>query len=348
MSEPTVPEITTIIPTYRRPQLLRRAIVSALSQQGPSLQVCVYDNASDDATASIVAQLAAQDSRVKYFCHENNIGGIANFQYGLSRVATPFFSFLSDDDVLLPGFYATAIQDLEAFPKAAFWCGVTISMTPDGTVYTARIDDWPRTGLYSLPEGLLQMIKGSMPCWTSILFKRAVIDQVGALNERLLGPTDIEYLLRNAAKNPFVISKYPASLFLLHPASYSETSSLSSFWPGWQEMLLNVNKTAGLSDQDRIAVAHGLRSNAQRMLFRRGAAALAKKDYDFSSGAASILSEYFQNNWRAAVLNGLTRVCRKLSPVQSCYSYAYHWAERILVYKRMALRRKYGHFSRYL
>ncbi|MEK7713004.1 MAG: glycosyltransferase, partial [Nitrospirota bacterium] len=35
------PLITTIIPTYRRPKLLRRAIKSALNQTYPHLQVCV-------------------------------------------------------------------------------------------------------------------------------------------------------------------------------------------------------------------------------------------------------------------------------------------------------------------
>lgn len=49
------PMITTIIPTYRRPRLLRRAIRSVLNQTYPHFQVCVYDNASGDETATIVA-----------------------------------------------------------------------------------------------------------------------------------------------------------------------------------------------------------------------------------------------------------------------------------------------------
>src|SRR3546814_15878733 len=105
--------------------------------------------------------MVAVYSRVKYFCHDRNIGALANFQYGLERVTTPFFSFLSDDDVLLPGFYEEAIRDLEDAPDAAFWCGVTVSLTPSGTFYTARVADWPRAGLYAPPKGVLQSIKGS-------------------------------------------------------------------------------------------------------------------------------------------------------------------------------------------
>ena len=342
------PEITTIIPTYRRPKLLRRAVLSALAQKGPLLQVCVYDNASNDATASVVAGLAAEDPRVKYFCHEKNIGSMANFQYGLSHVTTPFFSFLSDDDVLLPGFYEAAIKDLEESPAAAFWCGVTVSVTPDGTFYAARVEDWPRVGLFTPPEGVLQMIKGSMPCWTSVLFQKRIVDQVGPLNEQLEGPSDIEYLLRIATCNSFIASRHPAALFLLNPQSFSETAPLISFWPGWKKMIKSISESKGLSDRDRIVVEQGLRSNAQRMLFRRGAAALAKKNYEFSGEAAAILSKTFRSNFQAILLSGLTRVCFRFQPLQAFYSYAYRWAERIVVNKRVTLRRKYGHFSRYL
>ena len=46
MSPPTV---TAIIPTYRRPRLVRRAIESVLAQTYPHVRVLVCDNASGDA-----------------------------------------------------------------------------------------------------------------------------------------------------------------------------------------------------------------------------------------------------------------------------------------------------------
>ena len=85
------PTITTILPTFRRPERLKKAIRSVLNQTYPHFQVCIYDNASDDATASVVAEFASIDPRVKYHCHPQNIGAAENFQYGLDRVETPFF-----------------------------------------------------------------------------------------------------------------------------------------------------------------------------------------------------------------------------------------------------------------
>jgi len=54
------PLITTIIPTYRRPKLLRRAIKSVLGQTFPHFQVCVYDNASGDETPDVVAEISSK------------------------------------------------------------------------------------------------------------------------------------------------------------------------------------------------------------------------------------------------------------------------------------------------
>ncbi len=102
------PRITTVIPTYRRPKLLPRAIMSVLRQTFPHFEVHVYDNASGDETRQVVERLAATDPRVKYHCHERNIGLVPNFAYGMERVATRFFNLLSDDDLVFPRFFDSA------------------------------------------------------------------------------------------------------------------------------------------------------------------------------------------------------------------------------------------------
>lgn len=50
-------QITTVLPTYCRPALLRRAILSALGQKFSDIQVLVLDNASGDETEAVVREL---------------------------------------------------------------------------------------------------------------------------------------------------------------------------------------------------------------------------------------------------------------------------------------------------
>jgi glycosyltransferase involved in cell wall biosynthesis len=56
------PSVTTIIATYHRPKLLRRAIKSVLAQTYPHFQVFVYHNASGDETATVMRKLAKDAS----------------------------------------------------------------------------------------------------------------------------------------------------------------------------------------------------------------------------------------------------------------------------------------------
>ena len=59
---------------------------------------------------------------------------LANYQYALSQVKTPFFSFLSDDDLILPWFYEEALKGFQQFPQCAFFAGSAIIMSEKGNV----------------------------------------------------------------------------------------------------------------------------------------------------------------------------------------------------------------------
>ncbi len=85
-------KVTALIPTYRRPEWLRRAILSVLRQTHGNLQVSVFDDASGGGTEDVVRNLSADGKRVKYYCHENNIGALSNFKFAFNSVDTPWSS----------------------------------------------------------------------------------------------------------------------------------------------------------------------------------------------------------------------------------------------------------------
>ena len=55
------PLITVVIPTFKRPKLLKRAIQSVLNQTYPHFKICVHDDASGDDTGKIVAEMSRND-----------------------------------------------------------------------------------------------------------------------------------------------------------------------------------------------------------------------------------------------------------------------------------------------
>lgn len=345
---PSVPAplITTVIPTYRRPRLLRRAIASVLEQAGVPLQVCVYDNASGDETAATVAGLAVSEPRLCYYCHSANIGGAANFDYGLRQVKTPFFSILSDDDYLLPEFYKRALAGLAAHPEAMFWAGTVLNVDTDGMIWDARVDRWPRQGVLVPPDGAMLMTGGMAPNWVGIVFRREVLELEGLPDMETRGPSDLEYCLRLAVRFPFVLKKHPSAVWSLNKNSFSATQPLSSFWPGWQRMMAKFETNQALDVDFRRELVAALRRDAQSMLLRRGANGIAAGRLEFARDAADVLEVECGLAGRANFLRSITWACAHATLAQAAYTTAYRLVERRSVSSRSALQSKFGHLLR--
>ena len=343
VSGATPARITTVIPTYRRPRLLRRAVESALAQQGVALAVRVFDNASGDETGAVLSGIAALDQRLQYHRHESNIGGAANFEFGMRSVDTPFFSILSDDDYLLPGFYQRALEELDAEPRAMFWAGMTLNVDEAGQIWYARVDQWAREGLFTPPEGLMAIMHGLSPVWTGIVFRREIFDGIGVPDPAVLGPSDFDFILRVTARHSYILRKYPAAVLTLHGASFSSTQPISSFWPGWQKIFRNIEANSDLGPDARARALQALHQDARRMLFRRGVNALAAGRYDYSTGAAQAYESEYGKGVQPWTLRLLTALCRTCPWLQGLYTRAYRWAERRLVQSQADLQSRYGH-----
>lgn len=204
MRDTVEPLITTIIPTFRRPKLLRRAILSVLKQTYPYFQVCVYDNASCDETSEIVSEFMRQDKRIIYYAHRQNIGAMANFQYGYDRVDTPYFSFLSDDNFLFPGFYEQAIQYLEEHGQDMMYCTPMLAGNEKWGV--ELLAAW-QEGRYSPSDALIRLWENII-VWDSVLFRSEVKEIVKTFSGYY---ADLSLIMRCALQHSFYFSKDPGA-----------------------------------------------------------------------------------------------------------------------------------------
>jgi glycosyltransferase involved in cell wall biosynthesis len=240
------------MPTYRRPKLLRKAIISVLNQTYPHFQVCVYDNASGDETPDIVAEIAREDPRVKYHCHSKNIGGIANFNYGMQKVTSPFFSLLSDDNTLLPKFFEDAIYSLNQHLEAILYVGRTIGINEKTGErnYQSSHKIWD-AGLVFPPDGLLNIIEKGLPASIDgVLFRREVLDSIGVFDPSFNGAADQDYMMRIARNHVFYISENHCALFLHHDNSWSEKRNLEEIVTTYKKILERWCNDEGLSSKD--------------------------------------------------------------------------------------------------
>ena len=307
------PLITTIIPTYRRPAMLRRAIASALAQSLSAVRVRVYDNGGDRETAAVAAGFG--DARVEYFGHPRNLGAFANFQFGLSRVDTPFFSFLADDDCLLPGFYATAVAALEAVPSAVFAATQVVLVDGGGRMLAVDGASW-RPGTYRPPEGLTAMVDRGHINWIGILFRREALQAVPALDPETGPSFDLDLELRLAARCPYVVCDRPGALMVHHQDSATVAARLSDTWPAFLRIIDNATSAVEIPAVVRERVRTTMEQQLAGRLYRIGRAAARQGRVSDTNTAAALIEERYGWRRRAAMLRGAARVCAALPPIR--------------------------------
>jgi glycosyltransferase involved in cell wall biosynthesis len=103
-------DVSVIIATYRRPQQLRAALSSVLSQPGISLEVIVVDDCPQSSAQDVVGKLG--DARIRYFENPTPSGG---FPSRVRNVGWPLaqgelIHFFDDDDVVPDRHYFTVKQ----------------------------------------------------------------------------------------------------------------------------------------------------------------------------------------------------------------------------------------------
>lgn len=310
------PLITTVIPTYRRPTMLRRAIRSVLAQTYPNFRVCVYDNASGDETGAVVEEFRKSDSRVEYFCRAENIGMTPNFVDGAKRVKTPFFSFLSDDDLMLPHFLEVALSGFQRHPEAALSILPTLCMGPNGLISTVSNLQWP-VGLVLPPCGMLCTLYFGNPGLQAMLIRKTIWDDFGGFDEATDPRGEYDFDLRVMARLPVVVSRKPGGIQVIHRGAFTVAGGLSWVWPSEPRMIEKLSQNVDLEPAVRLQAVEKLRMSLKRGLVTRGVArSLSLGRWEDAERAANLLVQECRQSRGARAIRWTTAACRRLPGVQ--------------------------------
>jgi len=297
-----VTTITTVIPTFQRPALLRRAIHSVLDQTFTDFQIHVYDNASEDETRSVVEDISRHDSRIQYFRHPTNIGLIQNFAFGINRVDSPFFTLLSDDDLLLPHFFETAVSALSGNPEAMAFVGTLIEAEESGHILAIPFSSW-REGIRRPPEALVDMIQRGPNTWTSMVFKRQLALGLFGLDESIGLAADLDFEFRALARYPIILSKTPCAVFLVHPRSATSTQlTAGRFAMALSRMFRNLESDSMLDLKNHQAIAAMILARFRQITFVQARLAAIHGQTHEAITAANVLQRDFQSTCLATLI----------------------------------------------
>jgi len=94
------PLVSVVIPTYRRPLLVKRAVQSALAQTLSQIEVIVVIDGPDQSTREGLT--AIDDSRLRVIELPNNQGSCNARNTGVDTAQAKWVAFLDDDDEWMP------------------------------------------------------------------------------------------------------------------------------------------------------------------------------------------------------------------------------------------------------
>ncbi|MFP3551100.1 glycosyltransferase [Paraburkholderia sp. SIMBA_049] len=255
------PLVTVLIPTFNRAEMVKAAVGSVLTQTFADWQLIVSDNASTDHTREVMAELIAQDSRIQYFRHDENIGMLGNWESLIKRIDTKYFVVLTDDDLLLPRFFATILPHLENDPELGMCFGTTAILDADGR-HLGNAPAAIKPGRYSVGEGAVEMTYRQHPASNGALTRTAAFLGVGGFDVRAQYVADLDFMVRVAACCPVMYVDHYVACHIQH--ANNAFANATAWYPGLTVLLENLQSMKGLSRQHLEGITNNLLAQAGR------------------------------------------------------------------------------------
>lgn len=94
------PEISVIIPTFNRGNLIENSIKSVLNQTFNKIEILIIDDGSNDNTKDIIKNI--DDKRIKYLKLRKNKGACNARNVGIKKAKGEYIAFQDSDDLFYP------------------------------------------------------------------------------------------------------------------------------------------------------------------------------------------------------------------------------------------------------
>ena len=207
------PLVSILIPTYNRPDYLKRAVESCLKQTYPHFEIVITDNSTNNESAEMAAKWT--DPRIRYSSNNGNIGPHASGEKAVKLAKGEYIKFLMDDDLLKPRCLELMVKALEENPTAA------VAMAPMDLIDGDYRRIFPKFYVfrtmhyryrYQVGDGLIErrrilkdFLTRDYPCTvpSGIMFRTVALRKAGEFCNEYEFAADLDMCMRLAAEWDF-------------------------------------------------------------------------------------------------------------------------------------------------
>lgn len=253
------PLVTVVIPTFQRPDEVRRAIAAVESQDyaGPIEVLVVFDGSTPDQSLT----MTPSRHPVTVMSNSRTAGLAGGRNTGILAAQGDLVAFCDDDDYWDAAKLRRQVEALQSEPDAVLVsCSITVEYEGRSTPRTAGVD---RVTHPMLVRSRMAMLHSS-----TLVFRRAaLLGPLGLINEEIPGSQneDWDILLRAAEMHPIVHVDEPLVHVVWGRASFFsrrwDTKIDSSTWMLRHHPQVAEDRRAAARLMGQIAFAHACSGN---------------------------------------------------------------------------------------
>lgn len=200
-------EVSVVIPTYNRSELLRGAVLSLLQQdtERSTFEIVIVDNNSSDDTKAVVESLMESDSGSIRYVQEHRQGNAYARNTGIQNTRGAIIAFIDDDVVVERNWIRTLTAALKEDQNLSFVGGRVLPQWTKPPPSWLTEEHWSPLALLDYGSDELTIAGPNPPglLTANIALRRSVFQEVGPFSPRLqrvkdgIGSMeDHEFLLR--------------------------------------------------------------------------------------------------------------------------------------------------------
>ena len=191
-----LPTVSIVMPVHNAEPFLRESLDSILAQTFSDWELLCIDDASTDASRTILDEYAGHDARIRLFSHEGNAGTARNL--GIDHAKGLYLIFLDADDFFDPDLLRLPVERAQKHDADYVIFGgrrydnVSGELSPDVMFVNAHYAPREVFAATDLPDNLYKITTPG-PC--TKLIKRSLVEQHGIRFQSLPNSEDFYFTL---------------------------------------------------------------------------------------------------------------------------------------------------------